>query len=313
MSKFCVVGDSGLLGQAFTYRLSIEKKEVLGISTGDYKGSLFKPLTSPLYQHKKIDVLQDREELFRSLKQFAPGALVNCAGLVDIGGCEKKPDLAKSLNQDLPGILAEFCSANGMQFVQISTDQVFDGKRSSPYAESDTVNPLHIYGKTKLYGERNAFMKCADALVLRTNIVGFRDKKDQLTFAEWLSRALVRNEPITLVDDFVTSSAHVDAVSGWVLKACERKLKGLYHFAARDSASKYEFGSMFAQKTGLAFDHVKRGKLKDLNLRPERAPYLALDVTKAEKALSISFETITEAINRLTNDFRIRYQEAGFE
>ncbi len=304
-----MLGDSGLLGQALVQRFLSGTDEVLGISSGDFTGNPHRVWNEAGYRHQKIDILKQRKLFYNILGHFKPQLLVNCAALVDLGFCEKEPGLAEALNSCVPEDLAKFTKMEGIRFIHISTDQVFDGKKSSPYLETDTAKPLHVYGQTKYVGEQKTMERNPTALVIRTNIVGFRDRQDRPTFAEWLSETLRRREPILLADDFVTSSVHVDALSQWIVSAHQRRLEGLFHFATRDSASKYDFGRQFALNAGLDFGTVKKGKLSQLQLKPERAPYLALDVQRGEKMLEMSLETIADTTRRLARDFQSRQKK----
>lgn len=293
--KICILGDTGLLGQALARELA-PGYDVLGISS---------TRATPPRRYRRVvcDVLRDEKRLFRTLRSFNAELYFNCIGLVDVAGCERSPKLARRLNSEFPDKVARFARQNGARLVHISTDQVFDGRKRSPYRENDTPRPLNVYGATKLAGERAVLLHGAGALVVRTNIVGFRGLRNKPTFAEWLCRSLRDRSHMILADDFITSSIHVGALAPLLERAAQLNISGLYHIATGDSLSKFAFGRRLARNLRLDFSATRRGRLSDLNLRPERPAYLALSVDKARRVLGRLPRT-NDTVRRLAVDYR---------
>ena len=309
--RICVVGDSGLLGQAVTKRAIQNGDLVYGISSSEFQKSHFWNLVNQThYRHEKINLLKDKNLFLKQVDNFKPDLLVNCVALVDLWLCEKNPELAKVLNIDTAEFLANFCTRRKISFIYISTDQVFDGTKKGSYTEEDLPLPIHVYGKSKWLGEEKVCQTNDNALILRTNIVGFRDRPGQPTFAEWICRALKEKSPIFLAEDFVTSSMHVEQFAQLMFSAHKEGLKGLYHIASSDGISKYEFGRRLAEKLEISFVHVKKSLLKNLNLIPPRPSNVVLNVKKAETALNIAFPKVDETIKQLAKDFNLRSTEA---
>src|SRR4051794_34552956 len=91
-----------------------------------------------------------------------PGIVVHAAAWTDVDGCARDPETANRRNGDALGSLARACAESGVRLLAVSTNEVFDGKRTDgkPYAESDTVSPANPYGASKARGEdlaRDAF------------------------------------------------------------------------------------------------------------------------------------------------------------
>jgi dTDP-4-dehydrorhamnose reductase len=84
----------------------------------------------------------------------AVDVVVNAAAWTDVDGCARHPDRALALNGAAPGCLARLAYEAGMQFIQISTNEVFDGASQAAYAEDDVPRPVNPYGASKLAGER---------------------------------------------------------------------------------------------------------------------------------------------------------------
>ncbi len=98
---------------------------------------------------------------------FGPGDIViHAAAKTDVDGCEREPDAAFAANADA----ARHVAGTGARVIHLSTDYVFDGRSSTPYAENDPTNPLSVYGRSKLEGER-AVLSRPSNLVVRTSWV----------------------------------------------------------------------------------------------------------------------------------------------
>ena len=144
MTCFLVTGVSGLLGLNFSLQLSTDHT-VIGIyNQHDIHTSPFKVISTDLVKTNVLEALLD---------QTQPDIVVNCAALTNIDQCETDSELAHKINCELPGRLASVTRRLGIRLVHVSTDAVFDGRKGE-YSEEDSPNPINIYSKTKLDGER---------------------------------------------------------------------------------------------------------------------------------------------------------------
>lgn len=95
----------------------------------------------------------DTDEVLRFGEMNRPDIIINCSGMTDIEACEENPSMAYKVNALGARNLAIVASKMQAKMVQLSTDDVFDGKSTAPYTEFDVTNPVTIYGKSKLAGE----------------------------------------------------------------------------------------------------------------------------------------------------------------
>ncbi len=295
--NICVLGDTGLLGQVFCATAG-GSDHILGISRASAALNIHWKATPKNFKHLSVDI-SDGD--FSFLDEFEPDMVVNCSGLIDISACEADEALAIKLNSGIVAHAARAAADRGAKFVQISTDQVFDGAKGAPYTEEDMARPVHVYGRSKMMGEHSAVQNHPEALIVRTNVVGFRLTHGQ-TFAEWLHGSLKSGVAIALADDFVTSSIHAGLLAEIVLKLAAREARGIYHAASTNAMSKYEFGKAFALSSGVGFSHVKKVKLAELALKPARPAYSALDTSKCAKFLGQTLPHISDTISRLAHD-----------
>lgn len=134
------------------------------------------------------------------IREFKPDWIVNAAAYTAVDKAESEPELAMAVNGVAPGILAEEAKRINATLIHYSTDYVFDGAKDSPYTENDAPNPLSVYGKTKLAGERAIRQIGAAHLILRTSwVYSMRGHNFLLTM---LRLARERDE-LKVVDDQV--------------------------------------------------------------------------------------------------------------
>ena len=127
-------------------------------ANGMLGGELLKACTRSDFPVTALDLpkfnLTNHEDVAYQLKKIAPRYVLNAAAYTDVDGCEEHPGLANAINGEAVGVLANVCRDIGAVVVHYSTDYVFDGKDPAGYAEDAVPNPLSVYGKSKLEGER---------------------------------------------------------------------------------------------------------------------------------------------------------------
>lgn len=142
--------------------------------------------------------LADTTELRDKLKAVAPQIIVNAAAYTAVDKAESEVEKAQAVNAIAPGIMAEEAAQNGALLVHYSTDYVFDGSGSTPWREEDTCNPLNVYGRTKLEGERLIQHSGCRHLIFRTSwVYGARGSNFLLT----MDRLMRERSDLKIVDD----------------------------------------------------------------------------------------------------------------
>jgi dTDP-4-dehydrorhamnose reductase len=115
--------------------------------------------------------LADADAIGALVRELRPDVIVNAAAYTAVDRAESEPDLALAINGTAPGVLADEAKRLGALLVHYSTDYVFDGAKVEPYTEDDTPNPLSVYGRSKLDGERAIQASGCRHLILRTSWV----------------------------------------------------------------------------------------------------------------------------------------------
>ncbi|HSD55460.1 MAG TPA: dTDP-4-dehydrorhamnose reductase [Burkholderiales bacterium] len=187
--------------------------------------------------------LADCDALRQYVRAIAPQAIVNAAAYTAVDRAESEPALARAINTIAPGVLAEEAQRLDAALVHYSTDYVFDGAKPEPYTESDPPNPLNVYGRTKLEGERAIGASGCRHLTLRTSwVYGTRGNNFLLTMLR-----LARERPrLRIVDDQVgapTWSREIASATAALLSAdlAAPGAEGLYHLTASGATSWFGF------------------------------------------------------------------------
>ena len=133
----------------------------------------------------------------------AADLVVNAAAWTDVDGCVRDPARAMRLNGVAPGLLAALARDMGARFVQVSTNEVFDGAEQRAYAEADATNPINPYGASKLAGEEAVRAAYAQALIVRTAWIFGSPRSFPAKILAAGRRAAEAEAPLRVVDDEV--------------------------------------------------------------------------------------------------------------
>jgi dTDP-4-dehydrorhamnose reductase len=176
------------------------------------------------------------DKVFRS---FGPDIVINTAAYTAVDAAEENKELAFLVNARGAENVAKAAELVGSRLIQISTDYVFDGRRSTPYPPDAPTLPLNEYGKSKMAGEEAVQREAADALIIRTGWLYSTTGKNFLLRMLELLRSGVT--PRVVTDQRGTPTFAVDLANVLWLCAGLPELKGTYHFANAGHSSWYEF------------------------------------------------------------------------
>src|SRR5437870_7718691 len=203
-----------------------------------------------------------------------PNLVIHTAGYTDVDGCERNPETAFTVNAQGTRRVAEGAANADAQVIYISTDYVFDGKKTEPYTERDPVNPLNVYGRSKLAGEEEAVKGCRRTLVLRTSwLYGVHGKNFVRTI---LSLAVTQPE-VRVVEDQRGSPTYAQHLAQVITGLIRSALTGVLHAGGQGECSRYEFAKAILQEAGLQCRVVPISTAESGRLA-WRPPYAALSM-----------------------------------
>lgn len=193
--------------------------------------------------------LSDLEQVRRVVREVKPALIVNPAAYTAVDKAETDVEAAMRINAEAPAVLAEEAKRLGAVLVHYSTDYVFDGTKEGAYVESDAVNPINVYGRSKLAGEQAIADVGGAHLIFRTSwVYGTRGKNFLLTM---LRLGAEREELNVVADQFgaPTWSNTIAALTAHVLAQATaadgeqwwRKHSGVYHLTSGGVTSWHAF------------------------------------------------------------------------
>lgn len=284
--KIVILGGTGLLGQALQKEIKKRKYNVVTVArqNADYC----------------IDITDDAE-LKRMIIETKPNLVINACAIVNHKICDENPEIAYITNSRPSSILSNLAKEYNFKYVYISTDGYFNGDKNSKHSELSQIELLNEYARTKYIGEIFALTN-KKSLVVRTNIVGFRGNNNQPTFVEWVIKALMNKENMTLFDDYYTSSISTTQFSKVLLDIIEKDISGVLNIASSEVFSKKEFIETLAENFNFSLENTKTGKVSTLTTS-RRADSLGLDVSKVENILGYKLPTLKEVINQLKKEY----------
>lgn len=248
-----------------------------------------------------------RAEGIRQLVRDArPEVIVNATAYTAVDRAEGERDIAMAINSDAPGLLAEEAAALGAALIHYSTDYVFDGAKGSDYFETDTPNPVGVYGQSKLVGEQAIQRAGGYALIFRTAwVYSLRRDSFVTKTLQWARQ----NPSLRVVSDQVSNptwarmlaeiTAQVLAKgSGWL---AERR--GLYHLAGSGRASRLEWAqailSLDPRKEEQVAREILPARTADFPSPAQRPLYSALNCDKFTETFGLRLPEWQDALRLL--------------
>jgi dTDP-4-dehydrorhamnose reductase len=241
------------------------------------------------------------------LDEFRPDLLINAAAYTAVDRAEEDADAAFAINAEAPGLLARACAARGVRLLHVSTDFVFDGRQSSPYAADARSNPLGVYGASKRAGEEAVLAADATALILRT---GWVYSAGPGNFLSTMLRLHGERDELGVVADQVgTPTAAGNLAAALWSFAARPALAGIYHFSDAGVCSWYDFAQAIGEEA-VALGLLKRAarvkpiRSVDYPTPATRPPYSVLDKTTTWTDAAIEPQHWREALRRTLADLK---------
>ena len=266
-----VAGARGMLG-----------RDLLAVFGGEARG----------VSHQEME-LTDPSSVSALLAALRPSVVINAIAFTDVDGCETERDKAFAVNGEGVRNLALATREIGARLVQVSTDYVFDGSKETPWLEDDPVNPLSVYGRSKLVGEEAARLN-PDHLIVRTQwLYGLHGKN----FIETMLRLGGEREEVAVVHDQVGSPTWTVDLSLAIRALMEKDLRGTFHAANGGYCSWFDFARAIFREAGLG-TRVRPITTEELGRPAPRPRYSALDCSKLTRETGFTPEGWEEALKK---------------
>ncbi len=196
--------------------------------------------------HTEVDVA-DPASVDR-IAAIAPDTVIHSAAFTNVDACEQEPERARRINDLGTAHVVAAAERVGARLVYFSTDYVFNGQQASPYNETDATDPINVYGRTKLAGERHVQAARVSWMIARTSWV-FGDGRDN--FVTNVLRWAAENPSVRLVKDQSGCPTFAVHAARAVRHLLEIGASGLFHVAGSGSCSWFEFGRYVLEAAGI--------------------------------------------------------------
>jgi len=233
--------------------------------------------------------LLDFAAVERGFVKEKPQLVIHCAAVSTLAAAHKNPDLARRVNVDATANLAGL--AVDIQFIFFSTDLVFDGRKGN-YVETDAVNPIHVYGVTKLAAEQ-IVLKNPRHTVVRTSLNAGVSRAGNRGFNEELRLLWQKGKAMDLFTDEFRCPIFAGETSRAVWELVNQERAGLFHVAGAEKLSRWQIGQLIAARWPQLNPKITPGSAKNFP-GPPRALDTSLNITKIQKILSVPLPGLGE-------------------
>lgn len=266
-------------------------------------GSELSELLSPwnLTSLGKDDVnILDYMAVRETFSNLRPEIVINAVAYNDVDGAESYPDLAMQVNAFASEFLAKLSAQYNILYITYSSDYVFDGRKTTPYLETDIPNPVNKYGESKLRGDIAVQDSGALSIILRTSSVYSLPHSCFLT--KIIQQAKER-KLISVRSDLVscpTSAQFIARATTFLIKNYGSdlyKYTGLYNLCSSGSASRYQWAKEIQNSMNLKVEIVKADKADQYGA--PRPPYSSLDNRLFQHTFDIKIPTWEEILYTL--------------
>lgn len=262
--KILITGSNGQLGSELRDLLSNQSN------------------TTCYFLDREDMALDEPEHVAKVLANYPCDFIIHGGAYTAVDKAETEQDLADKINHQSTAEIAKYCATNGIKLIAISTDYVFDGNSSTALKEDAQVEPINVYGLTKLKGENAILENNPNGIIIRTSWVYSSYGNN---FVKTMIRLMSEREEISVIDDQIGSPTYAHDLAKAIVDIINsgKWVPGIYHFSNEGEISWFDFASAIKELKGLtckinpiptsayptpakrpAFSLLDKGKIKDV-------------------------------------------------
>lgn len=283
--RILITGADGQLGQELQ-RVLAKHELVLGL-------------------HPEFDLLNP--EVGKPIRAARPDVVIHGAAYTDVDRAEQEPELAMAVNARGTEYVARAAAEVGARLIIFSTDYVFDGRKRTPYFETDRPNPINAYGKSKLEGERHALSCCPNTLVVRTSWL-YGPKGNN--FVKTIMRLAAEGAELRVVSDQRGCPTYACELAIALSKLIELDTSNLeprtLHLTGSGDCTWYEFACAIVAEMGLSCS-VLPITTSEAGRRTPRPPYSVLG-NRVLARVGITLPSWRESLKRFVKQVKVQVE-----
>jgi len=285
MTKILVIG-SGFLGKHVI-------TEFKNIEIESYGTSFSKD------NKLKLDIT-NINSIKKNIEKIKPNIIINCAANTNLDFLETHQDIAFDINANGVQNLIEVVRQNNIRLVHISTDSIFDGSSGS-YSENDIPNPINVYSKSKLLGEKYILNNLKNEVIIRTNFYG-HDNDNKFLFNQILN-SLKNKKTFTAFDDIIFNPLEISNLSKMIVEISLKNYTGIINMASDDILSKYEFAIEISKNLDYDQNLIKKGNSNEMNFTANRPKNTSLTNYRMKNEIKTKITTLSNWLKMVKNDY----------
>lgn len=271
--RIVITGGRGQLGRELAHVLSA-KHDILSLDLPE----------CDITQRAEIDCIASH----------LPDLVLHCAAMTDVDGCARDPLAAYRANALGTHNVAVACQRANAALLYISTNEVFDGTKTSPYLEWDAPRAINPYGASKLAGERIAQTLLDHFYIVRTAWLYAVARENFITRV--IARA-IEDGALAYVDDEIGNPTYAPDLARAIADLIETNHYGIYHLVAEGAASRYDWAARILQRAGMGHIPITRAKLADFKRASTPPRNGALANVAAANTLGIKLRAWQDALD----------------
>ena len=237
--------------------------------------------------------IRDAERIRKVTHETRPDWIVLSAAYTDVDGCESNTELAFAVNRDGAVNVAAAAKEVGSRLLFLSSDYVFDGKKTTPYETNDPRNPQSVYGRTKAEAETQLLALLPDCCIVRTSwLFGAGGK----CFPDTILKLAASRPALDVVNDQRGSPTYAIDLARAIVSLCRKNAQGIVHATNAGDCTWFEFAQEIVQSAGLTTN--VRPTSSERMARPAPRPAYSVLSPSALNALGISAPSWQDALRR---------------
>jgi dTDP-4-dehydrorhamnose reductase len=269
--RVLITGGRGQLGRALSSALSDSEVAAPG--------------------HEELDI-NEEAAVKEALSRHRPGVVIHAAAWTDTAGCENDLERALLVNGHAAGTVARACTEAGARMVYVSSNEVFDGEKSTPYAEDDPPNPINAYAQSKLEGEKQVAAASPGHAIVRTSwLYG----PGRVSFPEKIIQAARERGSLKVVTDEIASPTWTVDLAEAIARLMRAEPSGIYHLTNGGECSRFEWAREILSESGLGDIPVEPATQAEFGAPFRKPVYTVLANTRAA-ALGVTLRPWRDAL-----------------
>jgi dTDP-4-dehydrorhamnose reductase len=271
--KWLITGAGGMVASDLRNALAMRGQDFVALTRSD------------------LDITDSRA-VTAAMVEARPSIIVNCAGYTHVDEAESNERLANAINGSSVELLAQAANSVDALLLHISSDFVFDGRKSKPYEINDPTSPLSTYGRSKLLGEQAATHARKSVVVRSSWLFGVNGPN----FVEAIRNQIRKGtNPLRVVNDQRGRPTYTPHLADAIIRIANQDARGIIHYADEPECTWYDFASAIVEELGA--DVTVKPVSTDEFPRPATRPaYSVLSTERYERVTGVEAESWREGL-----------------